>query len=152
MTAEQKETLWSTLKTFAPDSISWNHYDLAAQTPIQDVELWKEFLTQRDVIDWIKDEQTLLQRYELAKLSTDVANSRSVGQAQLISAMAKINSENENAIAKGPIFIYTYVPLNAEQEHAPNVVELKEDIFLDKTKQIKSEAAERTEELPIFTV
>lgn len=152
MTAEQKETLWSTLKTFAPDSISWNHYDLSAQTPIQDVNLWKEFLTQRDVIDWIKDEQTLLQRYELAKLSTDVANSRSVGQAQLISAMSKINSENKSAIAKGPIFIYTYVPLNAEQEHAPNVIQLKEDIFLDKSKQVKSENAERTEELPIFTV
>lgn len=152
MTNEQKEALWAILKDNAPESISWNHYDLATNTDVTDVDLWKAFLTERDVIDWVKDEQTLLQRYELAKLSTDVAKSRSVGQAQLISAMSKINNENENNIAKGPIFIYTYVPLNAEQEHAPNVVQLKEDIFLDKSKQIESAVPEKDDDLPIFTV
>ena len=117
------------MRAFAPKSIAWNHYDLAQKTPIPDVEVWKEFLMDPDVRDWLAEERGLLQSSELAKLSTDVSNSRSVGQAQLISAMDRINQSNKNDAATGPAFIYTYVPLNAQQQHAPNVRMLTEDIF-----------------------
>lgn len=114
---------------FTPGSVTWNHYDLAKYTEIDDITLWKEFLQNREVIDWLEEERTILQQYELAKLSTNVSNSRSVGQAQLISAMERINNANRDNTNAGPIFIYTYIPLNTEQRQAPNVHELKEDIF-----------------------
>lgn len=126
-----KEQCWEQLKMFAPKSISWSHYDLAVQTEIESVDTWKEFLLQRDVQEWIEQERVLLQQAELSKLSTEVANSRSVGQAQLISTMQKINEGNKNNKAEGPAFIYCYVPLNTQQEHAPNVKILEEDIFYD---------------------
>ena len=132
MTTEEYEACWEQMKTFAPKSVSWSHYDLARETDINDIELWKEFLFKRDVVDWLTEERTLLQSSELAKLSTDVSKSRSVGQAQLISAMQRIDNANKEETASGPAYIYTYIPLNTEQEHAPNVQILTEDIFHDK--------------------
>lgn len=129
MTQEQHEQCWEQLKAYAPKSIAWNHYDLAANTDINDVELWKEFLQTRVVIEWLSEERAMLQQYEQAKLTMNVANSRSTGQAQLIAAMEKVNQANRDAAAQGTAFIYTYIPLNAQQRHAPNVQELTEDIF-----------------------
>lgn len=137
MTTEQYETCWGELRHFAPKSISWNHYDLTKYTDVKDVVLWKEFLQEREVIEWLEEERHILQTYELAKLSTNVSDSRSVGQAQLISAMEKINNANKQNTATGPIFIYTYIPLNAEQKHAPNVFELTEDIFYVPSPELK---------------
>ena len=47
-------------------------------------------------------------------------NSKSVGQAQLINSLIKIDEAVSNKT--GPVFIYTYVPLNEEQKFAPNVM------------------------------
>lgn len=125
-----KEKLWSIFRAAAPASVSMNHYELAASTEVNDSEVWKAFLKEADVIDWVKEERALLQQIELAKLSTDIANQRSVGQAQLITAMNKINEQNEDKTKQGPAFIYTYIPLNENQKHAENVQEETEDVFL----------------------
>ena len=132
MTQTMVDKCWEQIKMFAPKSISWSHYDLAVQTEVESVETWKTFLLRRDVQEWLEQERTILQQAELSKLSTEVANSRSVGQAQLISTMQKINESNKANKAEGPAFIYCYVPLNSQQEHAPNVQILEEDIFYDK--------------------
>lgn len=136
ITQEEYETCWEELKNNAPESIAWNHYDLAENTMISDKEVWKRFLQIPEVVEWLDSERKLLQKYELVKLSTDVANSRSVGQAQLISAMGKINAENTDDTAKGPAFIYCYIPLNEQQKHAPNVKILDSDIFFTGEKKL----------------
>ena len=46
-------------------------------------------------------------------------NSKSVGQAQLINSLIKL--EEASSSKEGPTFIYCYVPLNEEQKNAPNV-------------------------------
>ena len=144
MTHETYDECWTLMRQYAPKSIAWNHYDFAVKTDITNVEVWKEFLRDRDVIDWLTEERVLLQDSELAKLSTDVASSRSVGQAQLISAMDKISTANKSNAATGPAFIYTYIPLNAEQKHAPNVHELTEDIFYVKPPDFKFDTNSET--------
>ena len=144
MTRETYDECWALMRFHAPKSIAWNHYDFAAKTDMDNVEIWKEFLRDRDVIDWLTEERVLLQDSELAKLSTDVASSRSVGQAQLISAMDKISNANKSNAATGPTFIYTYIPLNAEQKHAPNVHELTEDIFYVKPPDFKFDTNSET--------
>ena len=129
ITPAEIEECWKVLKTFAPKSISWNHYDFAVQTEIADVEVWKAFLLNADVREWLDEERALLQDTELAKLTSNVSNSRSVGQAQLISAMNRLNDANKDDAATGPAFIYSYVPLTIDQQHAANVQTLTEDIF-----------------------
>lgn len=122
---------WEILQEEAPESISWNHYELAAKTELHDIIVWKSFLQLPDVMEWLNEERNILQHYELSKLTQDVSNSRSVGQAQLINAVEKITAANRVNNNTGPIFIYTYIPLNEAQKAAPNAFELKEDIFLD---------------------
>ena len=129
ITPEELNDCWKALKSFAPKSISWNHYDFAIETEITNVELWKAFLLNADVREWLDEERALLQDTELAKLTSNVSGSRSVGQAQLISAMGRLNDANKDEATTGPAFIYCYVPLTTDQQHAPNVQMLTEDIF-----------------------
>lgn len=125
-----KNECWETLQNYAPDSIVMNHYDLAIETPIGDVETWKQFLKEPDVVDWLTEERKILQQTELAKLSTNIANSQSVGKAQLLTSMMKVNEANKTLNTDGPTFIYTYIPLNEQQMQAPNVRVEEKDIFL----------------------
>lgn len=115
-----------------------NHYQLAAETHIRDAIIWKTFLTDPRIADYISSEMNLIRNASINEIIHKAPNSKSVGQAQLINALVKID---EMAVNKnGPVFIYSYVPLNAEQKFAPNValVETKqteepeeEDITLD---------------------
>jgi hypothetical protein len=61
------------------------------------------------------------------ELFANAGDSNSVGKAQLLNAISKY--DEDNSTKEGPIFIYTYVPLNSEQEKAPNVFKEKTDIF-----------------------
>ena len=123
----QKEQLWEQFKALEAKAISMNHYDLARITAINDVQLWKMFLTDPEVSAYIDQEANILAQAGLRKLTSDVADSRSVGQAQLINAMGKV--AETKATKEGPIFIYTYVPLTASQKKASNVAALERDVF-----------------------
>ncbi len=96
-----------------------NHYQLAAETHIRDAIIWKTFLTDPRIADYISSEMNLIRNASINEIIHKAPNSKSVGQAQLINALVKID---EMAVNKnGPVFIYSYVPLNAEQKFAPNV-------------------------------
>lgn len=127
----QKQEMWQQFKALEAKAISMNHYDLARLTTIKDVQLWKQFLTDPEVSAYIDQEAQILTQTELRKLASDVSDSRSVGQAQLINAMSKLT---DNKVTKeGPIFIYTYVPLSESQEKASNVRHAESDLFEEGT-------------------
>ena len=96
-----------------------NHYQLAAQTHIKDPILWKLFLTDPRIADYISSEMNLIRTASINEIIHKAPNSKSVGQAQLINALVKIDETAANK--NGPVFIYSYVPLNEEQKYAPNV-------------------------------
>lgn len=115
------------------------HYQLAAETRIKDPVQWKAFLTDPRIADYINSEMNLIRTASINEIIHKAPNSKSVGQAQLINALVKI--DENSADKSGPVFIYSYVPLNAEQEFAPNVlrpmketeevIEEQEDISID---------------------
>lgn len=127
MDAEQKAQMWEQFKALEAKAISMNHYDLARVTNQPDVQLWKQFLTDPEVAAYIDQEAQILTQTELRKLASDVSDSRSVGQAQLINAMSKLT--DNKTTKEGPIFIYTYVPLSDSQAKAANIVKESTDIF-----------------------
>lgn len=103
------------------------HYELAKQTTIKDSTLWKKFLLDSRVSDWINQELTLFKSAQLRKLVKDATkNDRSVGAAQMLNALNK-TLENEST-KDGPVFIYSYVPLNKRELNAPNVRILGGDV------------------------
>ena len=108
-----------------------NHYQLAQETRIKDPIIWKAFLTDPRIADYISSEMALIRNASINEIVHNAPNSRSVGQAQLINALVKIDEAAANKT--GPVFIYSYVPLNYEQKFAPNVQTLEDDEEDDET-------------------
>ena len=107
-------------KQLGENALYLNHYQLAAETNIKDPIRWKVFLTDPRIADYISSEMNLIRTASINKITHEAPNSKSVGQAQLINALVKID---ETASDKsGPVFIYSYVPLNDEQAFAPNIL------------------------------
>lgn len=130
MKQEIKQKLLKEFKNKAPECFAYHHYDLAKFTSIKDPDLWRDFLKEPDVKDWINEERNLMNSAELQKLLTDISNSNSIGQAQIINALQKLTEKTDKINENGPKFIYTYIPLNEQQKQADNVIVLNNDPFL----------------------
>ena len=127
MNKQDKLDLWEIFKTLGQDALVMNHYELEEKTRLPNTT-WKEFLNEPDIADWIRSEITLLRKSELNKMVKDVSSSRSVGQAQLMTTLQKLDEKSSEK--EGPIFVYCYVPLNQDQASATNVLQVEEDPFL----------------------
>lgn len=101
-------------------ALTMNHYQLAMETTIEDPIIWKQFLLDPRIADYINSEMNIIRSAGINEIIKQAPNSRSVGQAQLINALVKIDEAAANK--DGPVFIYSYVPLNDEQKFAPNVL------------------------------
>jgi hypothetical protein len=99
-------------------AIYLNHYQLARETTITDPSIWKAFLTDPRTVDYVQSEMNLIRTAAINDIIQQAPNSKSVGQAQLINSLLKL--EEASSTKEGPIFIYCYVPLNEEQKFAPN--------------------------------
>ena len=116
---------------YEPKSFFFTHYELAKLdgTPSDSPQIWKDFLTTPEVSDYINKELRLLQQAEMRKMLQDISkNAKSVGTAQNLTALLKV-MDSDSGNKDGPAFIYTYVPLNSEEVHAPNVNQLDHDPF-----------------------
>lgn len=101
-----------------PDSLTMNQYQLAEQTEF-DADEWSEFLHDGAVSKAIESEVALIIRANKAKLITSAAdNDRSVGAAQMLNAMGKIDGDDKS---EEHFYIYSYVPLTPNEEKADHV-------------------------------
>lgn len=128
MDANIKTQMWNIFKTYREDAITMNHYDFADKTNYSE-EQWLQFLSEQDVIDYIDTQLQVIQKAELAKMVKDIGSSNSVGQAQIINSLTRMN-ENKIEKKEGPVFIYTYVPLTEPQQNADNVKTEETDPFM----------------------
>ena len=108
----------------APEkSIYMTHYELANSTAIKSASAWKAFLMEPRVSDWVASELEMLRQSQLRKVISNAGNeSRSVGAAQMINALAKVSETTQQK--EGNIFIYCYTPLNERERTAPNTIEI----------------------------
>ncbi|MBP5596748.1 MAG: hypothetical protein J6Y02_15280 [Pseudobutyrivibrio sp.] len=124
-----------------------NHYQLAVETHIKDAIIWKIFLTDPRIADYISSEMNLIRNASINEIIHKAPNSKSVGQAQLINALVKIDEAAANKT--GPVFIYSYVPLNEEQKYAPNIALMSyEQAKENETEEINLDGIEISTELP----
>jgi hypothetical protein len=115
------------------DAFYKTHYDLARETKY-DSQSWKKFLTHPMVADFIQSEMILIQQAKYRGLLKDLdSNARSTGLPQLLNALAG-QVEKTNKSDEGPIFIYMHVPLNEQEEHAPNAFTADSDAIKDLSK------------------
>ena len=106
----------------APESLTWSHYELHKNIPEFSVDEWKAFLLDPDIKEELSIQTDLMRKSMIYKITAQSDSSKSVGQAQLLSALARIDeASTKKSTYEGPIFIYSYVPLNEEEANAPNV-------------------------------
>ena len=109
------------MKLPAEERIFMSHYELAETTRYGTAQLWKEFLMDKRVADWMQSETQLFKEAQMRKLIKNVTNNdKSVGAAQMLNALDK---------EEGELIVYSYVPLNAREEQAPNVRINTSDLF-----------------------
>lgn len=119
LTKAQFEECWDIFVSLGEEGLYMNHYQLAQATEIEDAIQWKMFLTDPQVVDYISTEMNIIRTAAINDMVHKAPDSNSVGQSQLINALGKLD---EKATKKeGPVFIYSYVPLNEEQKYAPNI-------------------------------
>ena len=132
--AKLREDMLKEFILFGRKALTMNHYDFAEISQVtDDPQEWKAFLQIEPVAEYITEEFNAIQDSELRKLILDINNSSSVGKAQLINALQKQLKEHADDKKTGPAFIYTYVPLNPEEQNAENVEVLKNDPFRKST-------------------
>ena len=127
LTSTKKEQMWQAFRALGQEALKANHYTLSATTVISDPQLWKEFLMETDVNEYIQQETALLQEAEFRSILLNTARDNSAGRAQLINAF--MNANNKQQKKEGPIVIYSYVPLNEQQMKAENIEINIKDVF-----------------------
>lgn len=129
MNPELKDALWEKFEALGQKALTMSHYDLAEEVEGTTKDEWRDFLNEADVAEYIKNEMRIISDSIQKRMITDIVTGgdKSVGRAQIINTLDKIN----DGVAKkdGPIFIYSYVPLDAQQEQAENTIKLNKDIF-----------------------
>lgn len=124
---EELRTLWSHFKNLGREALYASHYDLFEKTGYKTPDAWKDFLLLPEVVEYTRIEMEIIRKTAMNELFANAGDSNSVGKAQLLNAISRY--DEDNSTKEGPVFIYTYVPLNSEQEKAPNVFKEKTDIF-----------------------
>lgn len=144
-----------------PGSLTMSQYELAVGSEYTSKQ-WSEFLRDGQVSKWIEQEVSLVTKANQYKLISSAAdNERSVGAAQMLNAMSKMETADK---AEANFFIYSFVPLTANEQQSeytrvepewqpPLVVDTPEQLseetkeFVEKTKDIKiPETVEQPEE------
>lgn len=112
------------------DALKQNHYELAEALSDKgyNASQWRDFITDGRVAQYIDEEFKTIERAEFRKIVSEVGTSRSVGQAQIISALSR-RDESNTSNKTGPAFVYCFVPLTEQQAKAENVVKLNYDPF-----------------------
>jgi len=109
------------------DALFMSHYELESRTTYTAAE-WRRFLTNPAVSDWLNEEHQLLRQTELKKMTRNISqNAKSVGTSQMLAALQK--TLDTGSAREGPIFVYGYIPLNPDEEKAPNATKVPSDPF-----------------------
>jgi hypothetical protein len=104
-----------------------DHYDLSEITT-HSAEEWKEFLKHPLVADFLQEELVMFKDKQIRAILRDAKDlEKSVGVAQVINSLSKLDLTQMGNNNK--IFIYTYVPLDEQEQHAENVREAPSDVF-----------------------
>lgn len=106
------------------EALFLTHYELAERTATSPID-WKNFLMDPRVNAFISEEMEMLKRSKVAIMLNQVDTNKNTGQSQLLNTL--LNQTKAQEIKEGPVFIYTQVPLNAEEQHAENVVIINAD-------------------------
>ena len=124
---KENETVFKDLQELfngiGQEALFLSHYELAERTGESPID-WKNFLMDPRVAAFINEEMDMLKKAKVAVMLKSVDTNKNTGQAQLLNTL--LNQTKRSDKKEGPVFIYTQVPLNAQEKGAGTVVILNE--------------------------
>ena len=124
---KEDETVFKDLQdlfnSIGQEALFLSHYELAERTDESPID-WKNFLMDPRVSAFVNEEMDMLKKAKVAVMLKSVDTNKNTGQAQLLNTL--LNQTKRSDKKEGPVFIYTQVPLNAQERGAENVVILDE--------------------------
>ena len=124
---KEDETVFKDLQelfnSIGKEALFLSHYELAERTGESPID-WKNFLMDPRVSAFVNEEMDMLKKAKVAVMLKSVDTNKNTGQAQLLNTL--LNQTKRSDKKEGPVFIYTQVPLNAQERGAENVVILNE--------------------------
>lgn len=98
-----------------------NHYELWRKsgkrfTP----EEWKKFRLNEGVDQWYAEELLLIAKTKESKLIRSAGDNKSVAETQALNQISAFIERNQSHVKDTTIFIYSFIPLNKEEEQSPN--------------------------------
>jgi len=109
------------------EAIFLDHHDLSQITSYTQ-EQWKKFHKHPLVADFIQEELVIYRDKQIKSILRDAKDSeRSVGVAQMINSLSKLDLTQMSNNNK--VFVYMYVPLDQEEEQAENIRQAPSDVF-----------------------
>lgn len=120
----QFKDLQDLFNTLGQDALYLTHYELAERTGESPIS-WKKFLIDPRVSAFIAEEMAMLEKIKAAVMLSTVDTNKNTGQAQLLNTL--LNRTKGSNKKEGPVFIYTQVPLNKQEQGAANVIIYNED-------------------------
>jgi hypothetical protein len=125
---KEEETLLQELQdmfnSVGEEALYMTHYELAERTGYSPID-WKMFLMDARVAAFIAEEMDMLKKAKVSVMLKTVDSNKNTGQAQLLNTL--LNQSKVSDKKEGPVFIYTQIPLNDQEQHARNVVIINED-------------------------
>lgn len=104
------------------EALYMNHYELAEKSGDSPIA-WKHFLMDPRVTAFTAEELDMLKKSKVAVMLRSADTNKVTGQAQLLNTL--LNQTKQSDKKEGPVFIYTQIPLNAQEQHAINVQDNK---------------------------
>ncbi len=111
---------------FYPDVLQWNHYELWQKSgKMFTPEDWKRFRLHDKVDEWYTEEIILIAKQKQVKLLSTAGDRTSVADSQALNQVTSFLERNKQDNVEQVKFIYSFVPLNENEEKAENVRVIK---------------------------
>lgn len=121
---------WERLKRIKMNPGALSPEELHKHNENYSAKEWKEFLTDPQIMEMLNTDFVLAQKAKLWALVNDLGpDTKSTGIAQLITTLNNNLNKEIDKKQDGPAIIYTFVPLNKQEQQSPNVRMLKHNPF-----------------------
>jgi hypothetical protein len=105
-----------------PTILQWNHYELWQKSgKMFNPEDWKRFRLHDKVDEWYTEEIILIAKQKQVKLLSTAGDRTSVADSQALNQVTAFLERNKNDNVEQVKIIYSFVPLNENEEKAENV-------------------------------
>lgn len=110
------------VEEYYPQCLEWNHYELWRNSgKVYTPHDWKTWRLDDRVDHWYNSELIIIVQNRATKLLSKAGENKSVGESQALTQVMNFLDKNKQVAKQETKYIYSFVPLNINEEASENV-------------------------------